>query len=82
MEFVLDTVTLVRYFSKKGKIGKTAKNLIKKTEENNGKLFISIISLMEIMYLAEKNRISISLEETIKSIKQNKTKQNILNYKF
>jgi len=39
-------------------------------------LFISIISLMEIMYLSEKNRITVNLRDTLKRV-QNSSKYMI-----
>jgi predicted nucleic acid-binding protein len=46
-------------------LGKRAKEIISQAEDNQHQLFVSIISLMEIMYLAEKNRIPITLNEMI-----------------
>ncbi len=61
MQYILDTNAVVRHFANISKIGKSAKKIIEDGEKNKHKLFISIISLMEIMYLAEKKRIPISL---------------------
>ena len=65
MKYLLDTVTLVRHFTKSGKIGKRAKNILKKSENT---FVISVVSLMEILYLSEKHRIRIDLNKTIKRI--------------
>jgi PIN domain nuclease of toxin-antitoxin system len=67
-QFLLDTVTIVRYFSGQGKIGKKAALMLETLEETDNSLLISVISLMEIMYLAEKNRININLQETLDMI--------------
>ena len=65
-QFLLDTVAIVRHFSGQGKIGKKAAHILKTLDETDDNLLIiSIISLMEIMYLAEKNRIDINLQETL-----------------
>ncbi len=53
MQYLLDTVTIVRYFSSMGKIGKGARKILNNFENS---FIISVISLMEIMYLAEKKR--------------------------
>ena len=71
MQYLLDTNAVIRHFSNFGKIGKQAKKAIKKADTENGNLFISVISLMEIMYLAEKNRIPVNLSETINKIETN-----------
>ena len=68
MQFLLDTVALVRHFSGKGKIGKKAAHILETLDESDNSLIISVISLMEVMYLAEKNRININLQETLDMI--------------
>jgi len=68
MEYLFDTVTIIRHFSGMGKIGKRAKDILDATEMGKHHLYISTISLVEIMYLSEKNRIMINLGETLKLI--------------
>jgi len=68
MRYLLDTVVLVRHFVGKGKIGGKASGILEDIENSDDSLLISVISLMEIMYLSEKNRINIGLEETLDSI--------------
>jgi PIN domain nuclease of toxin-antitoxin system len=70
MNYVIDTVTITRHFSGAGKIGSKASKIIKEAEEGRHTLFISVVSLFEIMYLAEKNRIRISLKNTISAIQK------------
>jgi len=65
MQYLLDTVALVRHFSGKGKIGQKAAHILKTLDETENSLVVSVISLMEIMYLAEKNIININLQETL-----------------
>ncbi len=65
MQYLLDTVTIVRHFSAMGKIGKEAHKVLNSPESS---FIISVISLMEIMYLAEKKRIGISLNDTFAQI--------------
>ena len=74
MEYLADTVTVIRHFSKTGKIGKRAKTILEEVERGEHHLYISTISLVEIMYLSEKNRIVISLKDTLQII------DNALNY--
>ncbi len=68
MNYLIDTVTVTRHFSKLGKIGGKAKRIIKEAEEGKHHLFISVVSLFEIMYLAERNRIKISLKASLDKI--------------
>ncbi len=65
MEYLLDTVGLVRHFTGLGKIGKKAAQILDAIETSDDTLAISVISLMEVMYLSEKNRINIDLAETL-----------------
>ena len=70
MKYLLDTVALVRHFTGKGKIGQKAARILDGIEDkdNHDEMVISVISLMEVMYLAEKNRIEVSLSEALDTI--------------
>jgi len=61
MQYLLDTVTIVRHFSGNGKIGHEAADILDTVDARNDLLIISVISLMEILYISEKNRIAIDL---------------------
>jgi PIN domain nuclease of toxin-antitoxin system len=78
MQYLLDTVTVVRHFSGKGKIGSAAAQILNAIEERDDLLVISVVSLMEIMYLAERHRISINLRETLAQI-DTSSKYTIIN---
>lgn len=68
MQYLLDTVGLVRHFTGQGKIGRKASRILNELEQSNNSLVVSVISLMEVMYLAEKNRITVNLSETLERI--------------
>jgi predicted nucleic acid-binding protein len=68
MQYLLDTVGLVRHFTGQGKIGKKASRILNGLELGDNSLVVSVISLMEVMYLAEKHRIAINLTETLDRI--------------
>lgn len=65
MQYLLDTVALVRHFASTGYLGREAARILDTVEESENILVISVISLMEVMYLAEKHRIQINLAETL-----------------
>jgi PIN domain nuclease of toxin-antitoxin system len=70
MNYLLDTITITKYFSKKGKISHRAKRIIEHAEHfGSYKLFISVVSLFEIVYLAERERIDLSLSAALDIIK-------------
>lgn len=62
MEYVADTMVLIRYFSRSGALGTKAQEVLKGTNRGENIIWVSIISLAEIMYLAEKNRIPLTLD--------------------
>lgn len=63
MEYLADTVAIVRHFSKCGHIGREAKSILKNADEGKNMIWISIISIVEIMYLADRNRIPLNLKQ-------------------
>ncbi len=65
MQYLLDTVALVRHFTGSGRIGHRASRILDSIEDNSDDLIISVVSLMEVMSLAEKNRIGINLTESL-----------------
>tara|TARA_B100000315_G_scaffold117403_1_gene107636 strand:- start:1193 stop:1582 length:390 start_codon:yes stop_codon:yes gene_type:complete len=68
VDYLADTITIIRYFSKTGEIGNKAKSILDATDKGGNHIFVSVISLVEIMYLAEKRRIKVNLHETVESI--------------
>jgi len=70
MQYLLDTVTIVRHFTGKGKMGRAAAQVLDSIEDSNNRLVISVVSLMEIMYLAEAHRIDINLSDTLFRIEE------------
>ena len=76
MDYLADTVAIIRHFSKLGKLGKYAKEILEKADRGLNTIWISVISLAEIMYLSERNRIDLNLEEFCQNI------ENLVNYKF
>ena len=61
MDCLADTVMVIRHFSGAGKIGRSAYELISGVERGEHHCYVSTISLVEILYLSEKNRIPIRL---------------------
>ncbi len=63
MEYLADTVAIIRHFAKTGVIGKRAKQILRNADAGKNTIYVSVISIVEIMYLAERNKIPINLEE-------------------
>lgn len=68
MDYLADTVIIVRHFANQGKIGKRAKSILNNVNTGSDTLIMSIISFVEILYLSEKNRININFDELRKVI--------------
>ena len=69
MNYLADTVTIVRHFSGTGRIGRVAKIVLEGVESGENYLFLSTVSLVEILYLSEKKRIEIDLENSLRKMK-------------
>ena len=69
MRYLLDTVAMVRHFSGLGRVGKRASAILASAENNEcHSLLVSVVSLMEVLYLAEKNRIPLDLAQALDTI--------------
>lgn len=44
MKYLADTVTIIRHFSKTGKVGKNARSLLKGADKGQHHIFISVLS--------------------------------------
>lgn len=64
MQYLADTVAVIRHFASVGKIGKAAKSILQDADNGKNKILISIMSMVEILYLSERNRIPLNLGET------------------
>jgi len=52
MDYLADTVTVIRHFSGVGRIGRKARGILEGVEEGDHHLFLSTVSLVEILYLS------------------------------
>ena len=68
MQFLADTVTIVRHFSDSGHLGLQAREAMEGADRKQNIIFISIVSMAEILYLSEKNRIRTNLTKAIEII--------------
>lgn len=63
MPYLADTVALVRHLSKHPNLGQQARRILQQADRGEDTIFISAISLMEILYLSQAKRITINLLE-------------------
>jgi PIN domain nuclease of toxin-antitoxin system len=57
MALVLDTHAVIWYLSGSKELSRTAREIIAAEEKNGASIFVSAISLVEVVYLAERGRL-------------------------
>jgi PIN domain nuclease of toxin-antitoxin system len=57
MEYIADTVAIIRHFARAGRMGNRAGQILRNADSGLNTIGISISSMVEILYLSEKNRI-------------------------
>ena len=62
MDYLVDTVALVRHLRAARGLGFRARSILRQADRGQHRVFISGVTLMEILYLSEKKRIPIDLE--------------------
>ena len=62
MFYLADTMALVWYLRGHRRLGKQARRILREADQGPHTIAISGVTLMEILYLSERRRISISLE--------------------
>src|SRR5687768_12084184 len=71
MNYLLDTVAITCHFSAHGKLGSDAARIITQAELGKHKLFVSVVSMFEILYLSEAGRIRVSLADIVTGLNSN-----------
>jgi len=62
VDYLVDTVALVRHLRAARNLGPRARNILRQADGGQHRVFISGVTLMEILYLSEKKRIPVGLE--------------------
>jgi len=65
MRYLADSVALIRHLCKHRRLGQQARKILQEADIGKHTIFISAISLMEILYLAQAKRITVDLAEVI-----------------
>lgn len=68
MEFLADTVAIVRYLRQHPALGHQAARILQNADAGKHHIYLSAISLMEVLYLAEAKRIDLPLNELIEHV--------------
>jgi PIN domain nuclease of toxin-antitoxin system len=68
LQYLADTVAIIRHFANVGKIGKAAKLILQDADSGKNTILISIISIVEILYLSERNKIPLDFGDVRRKI--------------
>ncbi len=65
MRYLVDTVAIVRHFTRNPNMGRKAKTIFGRIRVSDDTIAVSVVSLMEILYLSEKGRIRVDLRDAL-----------------
>jgi PIN domain nuclease of toxin-antitoxin system len=65
MEYLADTVAIVRHLRSHPALGPEAREILRQADDGLHHVFISAITLLEVLYLAEAGRIDVPLPELV-----------------
>lgn len=68
MNYLADTVAIVRHLRQHPALGREAARILRETDAGEHRIYISAITLMEVLYLAEAGRIAVPLSELVSVI--------------
>jgi predicted nucleic acid-binding protein len=70
MNYLADTVALVRHLEKHPAIGRRARQIFQEADSGEHRIYISGMSLMEILYLADARKTTLDIHGVIDTIKR------------
>jgi PIN domain nuclease of toxin-antitoxin system len=68
MDYLADTVAIVRHLRNHPALGMEARQILRDADAGLNRVYLSAITLMEILYLSEAGRIDVSLTELISTV--------------
>ncbi len=77
MEFLADTVAIIRHLRQHPALGRQATRILNKADAGQHHIYLSAISLMEVLYLSKAKKITLPLNELINYV-QNSTNYTIV----
>lgn len=72
MNYLADTVALIHYLWRPERLGAECRRILREAEQGQHHVLVSAISLMEVLYLAEAQRISVPLSERLVVLRQSR----------
>ena len=68
MEYLADTEAIVRHLRPHPALGHRARQILAETDQGPHRVFVSAITLMEVLYLAEAKRVDVGLHDLVQVI--------------
>lgn len=68
MEYLADTVAIVRHLRGHPALGPQAAQILRDADAGNHHVYLSAITLMEVLYLSEAKRVDVRLDELIEHV--------------
>lgn len=68
MEYLADTIAITRHLRRHPALGRQASTILDEADRGQHHIYLSPITLMEVLYLAEAKRIDVSLPELTRHI--------------
>jgi PIN domain nuclease of toxin-antitoxin system len=68
MNYLADTVAIVRHLRRHPALGRTAARIVSEADAGLHHVYLSAISLMEVLYLSEAKKIDVGLNELVLQI--------------
>ena len=68
MDYLADTVAIVRHLRRHPALGSRAAIILQDTDTGEHHVYLSAITLMEVLYLSEAKRVDVSLDELIRLV--------------
>lgn len=68
MEYLADTVAIVRHLCRHPALGPRAAQILRDADAGEHLIYLSAITLMEVLYLSEAKRVDVRLDELIRYV--------------
>jgi PIN domain nuclease of toxin-antitoxin system len=68
MDCLADTVAIVRHLRQHPALGRNAASILQEADQGLHRIYLSAITLMEVLYLSEAGRIDLRLDELVATI--------------
>jgi PIN domain nuclease of toxin-antitoxin system len=68
MDYLADTVAIVRHLRRHPAMGRQAAVIFQEADQGLHRIYISAITLMEVLYLSEAGRIDLRLDELVATV--------------